>query len=130
LIILFVFVTSDVRAGTVLDFWHSYIPPPPSQTHYSFHLGNYKRGIFFGSCGISTKCQQWAFQFDLTGDGPVYTTDQLTLTDDNGKSLKIVSGKISIEQKQTTAIIELQIERDDVTNQFVGNGKFKIKKIH
>src|ERR1044071_9128304 len=33
LIILFTVVAGNVHAGTVLDFWHSYVPPPPSQTH-------------------------------------------------------------------------------------------------
>jgi len=120
--------TGFARAGTVLDFWHSYTPPQTGQKHWSFHLANYKRGIFFGSCGISTKSQQWAFQFDLAGDGLAYGPSRMSLTDDNLKSVRIVSGNITIDDKQTRAVIALEVEQGGITNQFIGNGAFKIKK--
>jgi hypothetical protein len=125
----FLCAASMAKAGTVLDFWHSYVPPQTGVKHYSFHVTNYKRGIFFGSCGLSTKSQQWAFSVDLAGDGPAYDSDRVDLSDDSAKSLKVVSGQISIDAAQTVATIELTVEQAGVTNKFVGNGKYKIKKL-
>jgi|SRR5947207_3176292 len=122
------FVT-NVQAGTVLDFWHSYVPPQTGQKHYSFHVTNCKRGIFFGSCGISTTSQQWAFTVDLTGENLIYSKDQVSLSSEDGNPLKVVSGQITINQKQTVATIDLVVDQSGATNNFVGNGTYKIKKL-
>ncbi|HSU54717.1 MAG TPA: hypothetical protein VLT36_11715 [Candidatus Dormibacteraeota bacterium] len=95
---LVLFATS-VLAGTTLDFWHSYVHAQTHETNYSFHLSDYKRGLFWGSCGPSTKSLQWSFTFDLSGDGPVYTNRQVSISDDNGKPLNIVSGKVITDLK-------------------------------
>ena len=119
----------DTRAGTVLDFWHSYTPPQTTQPHYSFHLANYKRGLFFGSCGFSTRSQQWAFDVDLSGDGPVYEMGNMKISDDSLVKLNVVSGAITIDEKRTVATITLQVEQGGVTNQFTGNGNYAIVKL-
>jgi len=124
-----VLFSPGANASTVLDFWHSYVPPQTGVKHYSFHLANYKRGIFFGSCGLSTKSQQWAFSIDLTGEGPTYEKDQTTISDDNAKPLKIVAGQIRINPTQNTAQIDLLVETAGATNKFIGNGTYKIKKV-
>src|SRR5690349_21132872 len=105
----FFFVVANAKAGTVLDFWHAYVPPQTGQKHYSFHVANYKRGIFVGSCGISTKSQQWAFSVDLTGEDSIYGSNRVSVSNDDGKPLKVVSGQITINQKQTLATIDLGI---------------------
>src|SRR5438045_3700403 len=102
-ILLFASMLMNAGAGTVLDFWHSYAPPQTGQKHYSFRLTNYKRGLFFGSCGISTKSQQWAFNIDLAGDGPTYGKDQVSLSDDNAMPMAVVSGSVTIDGKQAFA---------------------------
>ncbi len=121
--------TANAGAGTSLDFWHSYTPPETGQKHYSFHLVNYKRGLFFGSCGLATRSQQWAFQFDLGGEGLRYGPEQISLSNEDGKQIHIVSGQISIDPKQTRALIALEIEQAGATNHFGGNGNYPIKKL-
>lgn len=121
--------TGVARAGTVLDFWHSYTPPQTGQKHWSFHLTNCKRGIFFGSCGISTKSLRWAYQFDLTGDGPDYAPSGIQLTDGDLKPVRIVAGKVVIGDRQGRAVVDLEVEQGGVTNRFIGNGTFKIRKL-
>jgi len=123
------FATAPVRAGTVLDFWHDYTPPQTDEKHHGFHLANYKRGLFFGSCGISTRSLQWGFTCDLAGDGPVYEAGKLTLTGEDLKPIKIVAGRITIDGKQTTAVITLEVEQAGRTNQFIGNGTYRIKPL-
>src|ERR1035438_1899968 len=73
-------LTSSANAGTILDFWHSYTHQPSGVTHYSFHIANYKRGLFFGSCGPSAKSLQWEYDMDLTGCGPIYHKEQIAFT--------------------------------------------------
>jgi hypothetical protein len=128
-ILIFASMLMNARAATVLNFWHSYTPPQAGQKHYSFRLSNYKRGLFFGSCGISTKSQQWAFNIDLAGDGPTYGKDQVSLSDDNAKPAPVVSGSVAIEGKQTFATISLKVAQAGTTNDFVGNGRYKIEKL-
>jgi hypothetical protein len=122
------FMGAPAFAGTELDFWHSYGHAPGSQTHYAFHLAEYKRGLFFGSCGLSTKSLQWSFNFDLAGDGPVYPAPQLSLSDDNGKAVRVISGQVVTDAKRGTATIAIEIESAGATNKFVGNGEYRIKK--
>ncbi len=125
----FVFITTTVFAGTKLDFWHSYVHAQTHQTHYSFHLAKFKRGLFFGSCGPSAKSLQWSYNFDLTGDGPVYSSQQLSLIDENGKSLRIVSGQVATDLKRGTANIAIKVEIGGTTNIFVGNGQYRIHQV-
>ncbi len=130
LIVLFVACTStSLWAGTVLNFWHVYTPPLTGEPHYGFHLTDYKRGLFFGSCGISTRSLRWTYQFDLAGKREIYTPAQITLTTEVAMPVKIVSGRISVDAKQAKAEIALQIEQGGVTNAFVGNGTYSIIKL-
>jgi len=121
-------VTAGTRAGVVLDFWHSYTPPSTGTRHHNFHLTNYKRGLFFGSCGISTRSLRWGYTFDLEGDGPVYSPGRVTVTDEDFRSLTVAAGTITIDEKKMTAIIDLAIEQAGTTNRFAGNGTYRIKK--
>jgi hypothetical protein len=120
------------RAGTELDFWHSYVHQADGATHFSFHIANYKRGLFFGSCGPSTRSLQWGYDVDLAGPGPRYTADQITLRVD-GKPVSIASGTIAVDLNQQQATIQLQITQSG-TNQpvtstnFPGNGTHRISK--
>ena len=121
-------ITGGALAGTVLDSWHSYTRAQTHQTHYSFHVTQYKRGLFWGSCGPSTKSQQWSFNFDLAGEGPVYSSQDIGLSDDNGKVLHVVFGEVATDMKRGRAKIEIEIESGGRTNKFIGNGQYAIKK--
>jgi hypothetical protein len=121
-------LTTPANAGTELDFWHSYTHQPSGVTHYAFHLVSYKSGLFFGSCGLSTKSLRWEYNVDLTGNGPVYQQAQIAVTAD-GKRLAVGSGTITIDAQGQKAAIDLQIQRDAGMAAFVGNGKWRIKKL-
>jgi hypothetical protein len=129
LIISSMLIVANVRGGTVLDFWHTYTHAQTRQAHYSFHLAHYKRGLFWGSCGPSTKSQQWAFSFDLAGEGPAYPSSAISVSDDNGKALRVVSGQVTKDVKRARAKIEIEVESGGSTNKFIGNGEYAIKKL-
>lgn len=122
-------VVANVPAATTLDFWHSYVHAQTHENHYGFHLKQYKRGLFWGSCGPSTTSLQWSFTFDLAGDGPVYSNRQFTVSDDNGKALHIVSGRKVTDMKRPVAKIDIEIETAGRTNKFIGNGEYRIHKL-
>src|SRR5512135_3553561 len=96
LFLCFLSAAANAQAGTELDFWHSYTHQPSGVVHFSFHLANYKRGFFFGSCGLATRSLQWEYDVDLAGAGPRYTSDQITLRRE-GKEVSIVSGTINLD---------------------------------
>ena len=123
---------APARAGTELNYWHSYIHQPDGVAHFSFHIANYKRGLFFGSCGPSTRSLQWGYDVDLAGPGPRYTADQITLRVD-GKPISVASGTIAIDSSLQHATIELQVTQSGtnqlgVSTNFPGNGTHRIQK--
>ena len=119
-------IAANIFAGTTLDFWHSYVHAQTGQTHHGFHLAKYKRGLFWGSCGPSTKSLQWSFNFDLAGGGPIYSSEQLSVSDDDGKQVHVISGQITTDLKRSTAKIAIVIESAGITNKFIGNGEYRI----
>jgi len=122
------FWTASTRAETKLDFWHSYVHQPSGVVHYSFQIASYKRGIFFGSCGPSTRSLQWEFDIDLAGKGPVYNKDQIAITSET-KKMEIVSGTITIGESQREATINLRVKPAGSEVEFAGNGTHPIVKI-
>src|SRR5437868_4001641 len=112
-------VANSLLAGTTLDFWHSYVHGQTRERHYSFHLAQCKRGLFWGSCGPSTKSLQWSFTFDLAGDGPEYDAKKISISDDNGELLRVVSGQITTTTRESVAKIDIQIESQSRTNKFI-----------
>jgi len=115
------------NAETKLDFWHSYLHQPSGIVHYSFHIANYKRGLFFGSCGPSTRSLQWEYNVDLAGTGPTYGRDRISITSE-GKPVDIVSGTVVIDREQKTAAVTLQVNFGNSTNSFKANGVYPLKK--
>jgi hypothetical protein len=85
--------------------------------------------LFWGSCGPSTKSIQWSFNFDLAGLGPIYSQRQFTVSDDDGKTLNVVSGQVVTDLQRMTAKVDLEIASSGRTNKFVGNGDYRIHKI-
>lgn len=116
-----------VHAETNLDFWHSYIQPN-GVVHYSFQIACYKRGLFFGSCGPSTRSLQWEYDIDLAGKGPVYQKEQIAITSE-GKQVEVLSGTITVSPKAGEATINLKVKLSGAELEFIGNGIHAIKKL-
>ena len=116
------------RAETKLDFWHSYIHQPSGVVHYSFQIAHYKRGLFFGSCGPSTRSLQWEYDIDLAGKGPVYQKEQVAITSE-GKPVEVRSGNITVSPKAGEAAINLRVRLSGAELEFMGNGTHAIKKL-
>jgi hypothetical protein len=123
------FASVSLEAATKLDFWHSYGHQPGGTTHFAFHLASYKRGLFFGSCGPSTLSLNWSFSFDLAGDGLIYDHQHVKLTTDDATEIKLVSGEITIDSKRQNAEISLFVDQNGSTKAFIGNGKYRIRKL-
>lgn len=123
-----VFSLNITRAETKLDFWHSYKHQPSGVIHYSFQIANYKRGLFFGSCGPCTRSLQWEYDIDLAGAGPVYEKDQIKITSET-KSVDVISGSVRVDPKRNEAILNLQVRSEIGVLAFRGNGTYAIEKV-
>jgi hypothetical protein len=131
LLLCFLGAAATAQAGTELDFWHSYTHQPSGAVHFSFHIANYKRGLFFGSCGPSTRSLQWEYDMDLAGPGPRYTSEQITVTRE-GKRVVVAAGTISVDPKQRHATIDLRTapgNSQTAAVDFVGNGTHRIHRL-
>lgn len=106
---------------------HSYVHNPSGQVHVVFHLASYKKGLFFGSCGPSTRSLQWEYSLELKGEGPDYTTREIELRDSNCQVIQVDSGSIRLDHKKHRATIYILVKQNDQVREFVGNGVFKIK---
>jgi hypothetical protein len=116
------------RAGTEVSLWHAYTPPS-GEPHHAFLLSNYKRGIFFGSCGPSTHSLQWRYAFDLQGTGARFTPEAIEIkTEEGAVAFASVTGGVVIDDKKQTATITLQVIKDGATNNFVGNGTYRLRE--
>jgi len=115
---------------TTVDFWISYTNTPSSGKHYDFELRNFKHGLFLGICP-TTKQLQWSYHFDLAGESATYDLNQLKVDDSVAGDaqltkvyLKVISGHVTIDRSGHTVTIDIQIQKDGVTNNFVGNGTY------
>jgi hypothetical protein len=106
---------------------HSYIHNPSGQSHTVFHLANYKKGLFFGSCGPSTRSLQWEYHIELTGKGPDYRMSEIELKDSSFQTVQLQGGSIHLVPAKRTATISLVLKQNSGAKEFVGNGTFKIK---
>jgi hypothetical protein len=127
-LLLFCATVPNAQAAVEVNFWHSYTHQPSGVIHFAFHIASYKRGIFFGSCGPSTKSLQWEYEVDLAGKGPVYEANQITITNE-GKKVPVSSGTIVISAQEKTAKIDLQVESGGTAGGFAGNGSWRIRHI-
>jgi hypothetical protein len=118
----------EAHGEVKLDFWHSYTHQPSGIIHYSFQIASYKRGLFFGSCGPSTRSLQWEYDIDLAGPGPVYQKDQITITSE-GKRIEVVAGAVTVNPKQHETTFRLQIYLAKGVGDFPGNGTHQVQKL-
>ena len=114
------------NAGTRVSLWHSYTNQA-SEVHFGFGLKNYKRGLFFGSCGPSTYSLQWEYGFDLKGKGPQFARDAIELKDTNFRTLAIDSGNIVVDEKKSAVQIAIKISTNGAPQDFIGNGTHRLR---
>jgi hypothetical protein len=125
---LVLFLGCSACAEVKLDFWHSYTHQPSGVVHYSFQIASYKRGLFFGSCGPSTRSLQWEYDIDLAGTGPAYQANQIVVTSE-GKPVQVINGTITVGQGKKQAVIVLRVKLSSSESSFQGNGTFRIEKL-
>ena len=94
----------------------------------TLELRNYKRGLFFGSCGPSTYSMQWEYTFTLTGDGPVFKADDIKLKDGRLKQLPVSGGTIVLDTKHHSINLDLKVTAGAAETSFPYNGRYKLKK--
>jgi hypothetical protein len=90
-------------------------------------LKEYKRGLFFGSCGPSTKSLQWEYSFTLAGQGLVYEARNIGLKDRSLKPVEVTNGKITVNEKRKTVRIDIRIRKNGAETDFPYNGQYKLK---
>jgi len=117
---------ASAKGETKVDFWHSYVPPT-GVTHYSFQIANYKRGLFFGSCGPSTRSLCWQYDIDLTGPGPVYQKEQIGMRADL-QPVNVVAGTIRVDSVRHQVVIDLRLQNTN-SMAFPGNGTYPFKRL-
>jgi len=122
----FCLVTVTAEAGIRLTS-HSYVHSPSGQRHVVFHLASYKRGLFFGSCGPSTRSLQWEYYLEMKGTGPSYAKEDIEVKDSNYRFLPLEGGSIVIDAKGHSVKISLTFKEDSGAKAFVGNGDYKIR---
>ncbi|HEY3932847.1 MAG TPA: hypothetical protein VGM58_10830 [Verrucomicrobiae bacterium] len=131
-IVLAMFVNGCAQSSsdTTVDLWISYTSAPSSEKNYDFELRNFKREFILGICP-STKQLQWSYQFDLAGERPTYNLDQLRVDDSVAGDaqltkvyLKVTSGHVMMDRIGHTVTIDIQIQKDGITNDFIGNGTY------
>jgi|GEM_PF-3459119 len=108
--------------------WHSYIHNPSGQIHFSLYFANYKRGLFFGSCGPSTRSLQWEYHIELKGVGPIYTKETIELKDGDFHPMLLESGSILVDQDKRTAKIDIAVIQNSKVQQFIHNGTYRMQK--
>jgi len=91
-------------------------------------LRNYKRGLFFGSCGISTHSLQWEYTFHLNGDGPEFAAKNIVLQDGNLKEIPVRAGSISVDSAKRMIDINIRWQGTNVSETpFPHNGRYRFK---
>jgi hypothetical protein len=95
---------------------------------HTVEIRNYKRGLFWGSCGPSTRSMQWEYTFTLTGNGPLFKGDNIAVKDGNLKDVPISGGTIALDTKQHSIRIDLKLNDRAAEKPFPYNGRYKLKK--
>jgi len=126
--LLLVFSLAGVAsAGTEVSLWRSYTNQPSGQFRFAFDLKNLKRGVFFGSCGASTRSLQWEYGFQLKGKAAEYVKDDIELKDANFNLVPIDSGNILVDEKKATVQIAIKVSTNGAAQDFIGNGTYKLR---
>ena len=54
---------------------------------------------------------------------------RISVSDDNGKAVHIVAGKVDADIKRLVAKVDIEVETAGRTNKFAGNGEYRIHKL-
>jgi len=117
-------------AGTEMRSWHRYIPPD-GEPHFAFSVADYKRGLFWGSCGPSTYSLQWMYDFDLAGAGPTFRSGKISFQSEMDPAMRKqtpVSGEIRIDEEKKRIEIQLKVQENGAVRDFEGNGSYAINE--
>jgi hypothetical protein len=93
----------------------------------TLEIKSFKRGLFFGSCGPSTRSLQWEYTFRLRGPGPRYPAAEIQLKDGSLAPIPVAGGEISIDPARRSATILIHVRHDTAEEVFPHNGQYKIK---
>ncbi len=130
LLLLTAAILSGCSVGRSTELtYHSYVHNPSGRIHYVLHLADYERGLFFGSCGPSTRSLQWEYTIELAGPGPSYGRNEIEVTDGNLRRLPVASGGVTLDPAKRTAAINLVVSGPE-TGAFRGNGTFLLRQQH
>ncbi len=117
-----VFASAELMAGTEARI-------SEGKHNRTIDLRNYKRGLFFGSCGISTHSLQWEYTFHLNGDGPEFAAKNIVLQDGNLKEIPVRAGSIYVDSAKRTIDIDIRWQAaGDSESPFPHNGRYKFEK--
>lgn len=108
---------------------HSCVHSGSGDRHVVLHLADYKRGLFFGSCGPSSRSLRWEYTLDLKGPGPSYGKEAVEVKDGELRTVVVESGWITLDSKKGKVSIALRIKGESGPKEFVGNGSFKVQKV-
>ncbi|MEO7598710.1 MAG: hypothetical protein ABIV50_07255 [Opitutus sp.] len=128
LVVMALFGALPVKAATEVSFWHDYTHSPSREKHVSFDLKNFKRGLFFGSCGPSTRSLRWQFTFDLAGAVDRWPASSVRVQADDFRVVKVLSGSVTVDPRQRYAVIYLTVDESGTARPFVGNGRYRIQR--
>ena len=91
----------------------------------TLYVRNYKRGLFFGSCGPSTHSLQWEYSLELKGIGPSFDASNIVVKDISLQPVPISGGKVVIDEQRHLATIQLQVGKEDSLKNFPHNGQYR-----
>ena len=120
-------LSSGCRDATGVT-WHSYTNSHDGLIHFSLNLSSYKRGLFFGSCGPSTRSLQWQYRIELKGAGPTYGKEDIGLQDGDLHPIGVESGSIFVDHERKAAKIDIAIIGESKAGPFAHNGTYRMQK--
>lgn len=72
----------------------------------------------------------WMYALLLTGEEKIYRKDKIKLAEPKpcGDMLEVDSGTVEVDRKADTIRVALRVKQDGKLIDFIGNGKFSIRK--
>ena len=113
--------------GTYISGFHTYTSRWDRQQHYVLQLRHGVSGLRAGPCGFGIGGWDWSYSMDLAGDGPRFRGQQIKLSDDEHRDLKVSTGEVDVDKASSTVKVALTIVSDGQVVQFAGNGTHRVK---
>jgi hypothetical protein len=94
----------------------------------SFRVADFQGGLHMGPCGPGERVN-WGYTLYLSGSGERFSFDRIELeSDDLLRQERPVGGDVLFDRNGNTLTISLKVAKEKNSDDFVGNGTFKIKK--